>query len=295
MAINNQFQALLRAKIIGAIEAARAASTITHPGLKGTALEILVRDLFRPLLPSDIGVGTGQIIECASGKLSNQIDIILYDKSILPPVLFDEFTGIFPIEAVLYAIEVKTKLSRAGLVSAHEHAKNLHSFSYLPPREGLSSEHQCERVRSVVFALDSDLRGSSLTEPKRYKQIYGSDPIYLVALCVAGREYWYQYGDAWIGCAVEEKYDEVLGFLAGVTNTYRDVARSRGYPPLGRYISPTSADSKFSLFPTREATSLTLNGMRVTISDGPVALSEREVGAQPTPSDQGIDPDKPTP
>ena len=70
----------LGARVIGAIHSARAASSLTHQGVKGTALEILVRDLFRPLLPADIGVGTGQILDCASGRLSAQVDVVLYDK-----------------------------------------------------------------------------------------------------------------------------------------------------------------------------------------------------------------------
>ncbi|WP_414477702.1 DUF6602 domain-containing protein [Pandoraea pnomenusa] len=81
----NQYQAFLRAKISGAIAEARAASSIKHQGVKGTVLEILVARLFRPLLPSDIGIGSGQIIDKIHGSMSTQIDIILYDKSILPP------------------------------------------------------------------------------------------------------------------------------------------------------------------------------------------------------------------
>jgi hypothetical protein len=97
MADKNQYQAFLRAKIAGAIADARAASNLTHSGVKGSVLEILISKLFRPLLPSDIGVGTGQIIEQHSGRTSTQIDVILYDKSIVPPILFDESTGIFQL------------------------------------------------------------------------------------------------------------------------------------------------------------------------------------------------------
>jgi|APLak6261659701_1056019.scaffolds.fasta_scaffold15522_2 hypothetical protein len=86
MVNKNQYQALLRAKIKSAIEQARAASVFTHQGVKGAVLEILIGSLFRPLLPPDIGVGTGQIIDCYNSPMSRQIDIILYDSSILPPV-----------------------------------------------------------------------------------------------------------------------------------------------------------------------------------------------------------------
>jgi hypothetical protein len=77
MADKNQFQAILRARVISAIEHAKAAAGLTHQGVKGTVLEILVGQLFRPLLPADIGIGTGQIVESYTGRLSGQIDIIL--------------------------------------------------------------------------------------------------------------------------------------------------------------------------------------------------------------------------
>jgi hypothetical protein len=38
-------------------------------------------------------------------------------------------------------------------------------------------------------------------------------------------------------------FDEVLGFLAGVTNTYRIVAESRGHSALGDYVAPGDVKS----------------------------------------------------
>lgn len=45
-----------------AVDRARACSGIDHAGVKGTIREILVADLLRPLLPADIGIGTGNVI-----------------------------------------------------------------------------------------------------------------------------------------------------------------------------------------------------------------------------------------
>lgn len=239
----NQYQRFLRAKIKGAVEEACAASTLSHQGVKGTVLEILISKLFRPLLPSDVGVGTGQIIEQYGGTMSNQMDIILYDRSILPPALYDDSVGIFPIEAVLYAIEVKTTLTSSDLSRAHDAAAQLYKFRYLPGIQdvgGKDVHHSIERVRSVIFALNSDLSGNDLNEAQRYEKIYApkNDIPHLRAICVAGREYWYDDNEHWIGCPVEMEFDEVLGFIGGVTNTYRNVARSRHYPGLGNYIVP---------------------------------------------------------
>ncbi|WP_062609666.1 DUF6602 domain-containing protein [Caballeronia calidae] len=252
MADKNQYQAFLRAKVVGAIAEARAAKSLKHQGVKGTVLEILIAKLFRPLLPSDIGIGSGQVIDQMGGNMSTQIDIVLYDKSILPPALYDESTGIFPIEAVLYAIEVKTTLTAKDLAVAHDSAAALGSFGYLPGLEnsdGTPQHHTIQRVRNVVFALTSDLSGKALKECQRYEKIYKrkkQSPA-LAALCVVGREYSWDQGEHWIVYPGTENFDEVLSFIGGVTNSYKDIARSRHYPKLGNYLIPSS--SSLSLGP----------------------------------------------
>ncbi len=242
MAVKNQYQDLLRSKVASAITQAEAAAGFSHQGVKGSVLELLISQLFEPLLPADIGVGTGQIIDAYSGKMSGQIDIILYNKAILPPVLVDEKLGVFPIESVLYTIEVKTTLNATELRMAHESAKDLASnFGYLPGLKdeyGKEKHHSIEKLRSVVFALNSDLTGNGLNEAERYKKLYGEDTAHIRAICVAGKEYWYDNGNYWVGFKDGENFDEVLAFIGGVTNTYRTVSASRGQPCLGNYIVP---------------------------------------------------------
>ncbi len=234
----NVYQEILRSRVAGAVASARAANDISHAGLKGEVLEILIAELFSPLLPSDVGVGTGQIIECRSGRLSNQVDIVLYDRSVLPPLLFGRQKGIFPVESVLYAIEVKTTLTRSGLQAAHDHARDLDGFEYVVDAAG-----PVERVRSVIFALSTDLAAGGTSEIDRYKGIYGGEPPYLRALCVVDRGYWYDDGQKWLCYKLPRAFDEVLAFLGGVTNSYKMVGRSRGDPKLGQYIIPAEQSS----------------------------------------------------
>lgn len=242
MAVANQYQSVFRARVASALQQAMAAAELTHQGVKGSILEILIGSLFSPLLPSDIGVGSGQIIDSYSGILSNQIDIILYDKSILPPILYDSKLGIYPVESVLYAIEVKTALNATELQKAHSAAERLNTkFGYLSGRrdvKGNEVQHKIEKLRSVIFALKSDLTGTGITEAERYRKLYGASHAYIRAICVAGREYWYDNGTFWVGTTNHAQYDEVLAFIGGVTNTYRAVSSSRGQPCLGWYIIP---------------------------------------------------------
>jgi hypothetical protein len=114
----NAYKAIFRARAIHALAEAQAAAHLSHPGVKGKVREILVADLLRPLLPADLGIGSGQIIEAKTGRLSKEQDITLYDRSIVPPITFDVAHAIVPIEAVLYTIEVKSKLTKAELIKA---------------------------------------------------------------------------------------------------------------------------------------------------------------------------------
>ena len=238
--MENKYKELLRPRVKSAIEQALAVKkNIDHPGVKGKIVEILVKDLFLPLLPSDIGVGTGQIIESYKNLCSTEHDVILYDKSILPPVLFDGTTGLFPIESVLYTIEVKTTLTAQELKKSHEAAKKLREFRFLP---GLKDQNGKEvhgivaHPVSVIFGLSSDLTEGGKSEAERYKEIYGDEGPFIAAICVAGKEYWHEKSGSWFYHENPKEYDEVLSFIGGLMNTYKKVAESRGKPSLGYYV-----------------------------------------------------------
>jgi len=94
------YRDIIRARVQSAIEMARVVKAMPHGGTRGEIREILVRELFRPFLPSDIGVGTGQVID-HTGKVSRQTDIILFDRSLAPPIMLNESLGLFPIESCL--------------------------------------------------------------------------------------------------------------------------------------------------------------------------------------------------
>jgi len=259
----NKYRELFRAATHAALIHARAAKSLTHPGVKGEIVEILVRDLFRPLLPADVGVATGQIVECYSGRLSRQHDVILFDKSILPPILYEGAKGLIPIESVLHTIEVKTTLTAEGLRDAHEAAKQLLTFSYLPGQrdaQGRERHHAIEKARSAVFALDSDLSGGGMSEAERYRSIYRGDAPVLGAICVANREYWWEMHGAWIKIPGNERNDEILGFVAGVSNTYKWVALNRGLPNLGNYLMKEPDELIFIPSGTRPVVHLTCDG-----------------------------------
>jgi hypothetical protein len=107
------YRAMFKARVQAAVAMATAVKNApppaskVHPGVQGQIREILVRELFRPLLPPDIGVGTGQLIDRCN-NLSPETDIILFDRRLAPPMMLNESLGLFPIESCLFVVEVKT-------------------------------------------------------------------------------------------------------------------------------------------------------------------------------------------
>lgn len=238
--MNEKYKAMFRLRVATAIAAAKAVAEITHPVVKGRIREILVGDMFRPLLPADLGVGTGHIVG-SDGDISTEQDIVIYDRHILAPVLFGEGgLGLFPIECVLATVEVKTKMTATELRKAHDSAAAIHRFRYLPgEREKLTGRvlpHDVRNAIATVLALGTDLSCSGKEEIDRYREINpGPDPA-LRAICVSGRGYWYFKDGRWECHKADGQHDETCAFVVGLFDTFSVVGASRQQPNLAGYL-----------------------------------------------------------
>src|SRR5208282_2216102 len=112
------YRNLVVQRIRYALAAARAAQSLEHAGVKGTLREVLMADLFRPLLPADIGIASGVLISAFDEGQSAQQDIIVFDKRIIPPILFEQGPAVVPVESALVCIEIKSKLTATELRKA---------------------------------------------------------------------------------------------------------------------------------------------------------------------------------
>ena len=191
--MNKVYRDIVLSRVQAAIGAARAVTGVGHKGLKGQLREILVKDLFPPLLPTDIGLGTREIVT-EDDHHSDQQDIVMYDRRILPPVTLEQTTGIFPIESVLYAIEVKSILTAAELRSSHASATALSHLTYGPGKFDEDDQPICTEVAKLiytVFAFGTDLRVHEKSDLDRYCEILSGEPPAIKAICVVGSGYWY--------------------------------------------------------------------------------------------------------
>lgn len=241
---NKIFRDRFKQQIQAAILEAENASLVKNAGMAGHIREILVEKILRPALSPEVAIGTGKITD-VNGALSSQCDVIIYSPCIIPPILHDQRTGIFPVESCFYAIEVKSTLTAQAVRDAVQNAISLWSLHYLPGRPSPKSQPTVQHVSPVIpalFAFATDLSTEGKSEIDRYREYdvnADTGPI-IPVICVRGRGYWWfresEPGVKWIHHLATENYDEVIDFVGGVANTIPDKLVERGHPRLGNYL-----------------------------------------------------------
>jgi len=112
-------------QVVGLLRAgAKVSSTIsTHGDIIGDAREVLVRDILARLLPSNMVVGTGQIVD-SDERISKQIDIVIY-RGDFPVLRSFGSADVFLLEGVVAAIEVKSTLDKKNFLEALENCRSV--------------------------------------------------------------------------------------------------------------------------------------------------------------------------
>ena len=218
-------------RVQSALAAASHAAAIKHPGLKGEVREILVRELLRPLLPPTFAFGTGKVVD-HQGNESAQMDVVVYDRAVLPPMLFSDsaLTGLFPVEACVYAVEVKSQATAGAWRDSVTKAKLLAGLAYLPDIYG----NERPRAIPMLFAFATNLRSGATAQGEltRWKSATPTSapdvapPLGVV--CVAGQGYgvWFPHKPYdWMNAPGDNS--EIVQWMIGVSNTlYEAVGRS---------------------------------------------------------------------
>ena len=98
---------------------AEFAGLLEHNVTIGQLREFFTKNVLTRFLPSNLTVGSGQVISTNEEQISKQIDIIIYDNN-FPKFSFtgDPDNSLYPIEGVHATIELKTELYENGLKEA---------------------------------------------------------------------------------------------------------------------------------------------------------------------------------
>lgn len=88
-----------------------------HAAEFGTYREAILQNFIRTCIPARLDQGTGFLIN-ATGGISTQADVVVYDRTAIPRVESSEHQRFFPVEGVCAIGEVKSVLTRMQLREA---------------------------------------------------------------------------------------------------------------------------------------------------------------------------------
>ncbi|WP_224554325.1 DUF6602 domain-containing protein [Pectobacterium versatile] len=244
--LNTKYSAYIRQKIQSAKESADILSAdIENNGIAGSIKEIALQKCLMPFLTQSYKAGNGKIIDSFQ-KTSSQIDILLYHKKVAPPILINSELGLYPIECVKYAFEIKSKLTATEIKDSIEKFKSVAALNSFPSKKNNGEMVFGDRPTTVLFAFNSDITGSEI---KRYIKYDNSSTPACMALCVLGKGYWF-YQNGWYGYESDGSlpaYSEFCMFIAGLMNTLsREETSIKPFNP-GCYL--TSEDVFFKKVP----------------------------------------------
>lgn len=189
----NEITQILITKIRSALEEADSLNPLDHTGTKGRMREALISRILTSLVPPTWSVETGIVCSSDGDALntqSGQEDIIIYDRSILPPIFEEAEQRIIPIESVLAIVEVKSQVAAEDIEQAISHSLALKNLNNTWGTNGLKGfKKGFEYPTYNIFGLSSTLTGKDKTEWERIIEKHSSlsvnKPV-INSICVKG-------------------------------------------------------------------------------------------------------------
>ena len=161
-----------------------------------------MQELIEPFLPSSWGVSTG-IVVCSDGTettkgQSGQEDVIIYDPSLLPPLLRRSEQVIVPIEAVLAIVEVKSVLGASDFSQAVKHSSEIrampNSLKINPNEQSMLKQFRYPLYH--LYGFSSDISGEEKTEWDRLIEAHEKNGIsapVLNSVCCSNTQLYVQH------------------------------------------------------------------------------------------------------
>jgi hypothetical protein len=221
------------ALIKGLIAESKALKTFDQTTVKGRLIELFTSRLLSRFLTSQFGVGSGVIIN-QIGKRSSQIDIIIYDTRILPPFIEEQNIGVYPIEAVLAAIEVRSRVDKSTIKKYAKKVAKLYEEVYDP-----TCSWYYDYQEYLPFYCLVGFNENGLFKKQDFNQIrdwMANNVKPLFGVCIINNLSWLHVCTEKGGLhLVDENNEETKAFVAILLDNIRTVSQRR-YLHLTRHI-----------------------------------------------------------
>lgn len=206
----------VEARMTSALALSRA--MFAHLGIRGGYVENEFREMLAKNLPRSLAVGTGEVIDF-SGARSGQMDALVVNEE--QPFQFGlHESGVYIVEGVSAAGEIKSKLTTDRLTEAIEHGarfKALRAFPSGQPGRMFALPTDVRRFYECppffVFAFETDIKPETLID-----RLVEPDPIRVAgsattftpvdAVFVLGRGLALDYGDGHGGLNLRLRKDD---------------------------------------------------------------------------------------
>ena len=134
-------------------------SNIHHPTTKGNVSEVSWLNMLNEYLPNRYAVKNAFVID-SRGELSEQIDIVLFDRQ-YSPFLFNQDGAIYvPAESVYAVFEVKPSLNKETIEYAGGKASSVRRLfrtsAAIPYAGGVYPPKQLHEIMAGILTLDCD-------------------------------------------------------------------------------------------------------------------------------------------
>lgn len=246
--MNSYYRKILDSQIKKGLADAKSAIELKHPYLTGRLREIVLHELIQPMLNNNFSIGNGKIVDYI-GNMSGEIDLCIYSKNLHPPVFFSssDKMGIFPIESVLNAIEVKSEFNLANLKDAFLKFKKLDTelivSAAFHDEKGDVLPTYFIKPHYSLFTFDSRLKNYS---PEKILEMYSKidenwkDYPLIASICIANRGWLCNTSQGWVHKSYDKDHncnEEIIGFLSTLVNDLPRIEESRGNPRIGYYLT----------------------------------------------------------
>lgn len=242
-----------------------------HPSGVGDDREYAMMDVLREVLPQRYGADKGRLFD-AVGAISNELDIIIYEKDELFLGLDVGGRKLIPIESVYGVIEVKSRLDKDNYTAAIstlrsiEHLRRFYRWN--DQLTHLTDDNQ-SKIDSGVLATQGHLNVGVVwsaivtfdgVSDQALASYLADAPDHLVFVCMPGRQFitkWVTTHTGFKGLRVGE---ESLGlFTLGVLELLGTNTRKRYFSPSltryrERFVSDLGSMDAWSLKATKEDT-----------------------------------------
>lgn len=157
----------------------RIRTIMPHPVSKGDANERAWNDLFNTYLPARYRSDKAHVVD-SEGAISQQIDVVIYDRQYSPFILHYEGEMIIPAESVYAVFEAKQSANLKNVRYAHEKVRSVRALKPtslpIPHAGGIYPAKQLAPIYGGLLTFESDWNpalGDSLLDALKEDQKEG--------------------------------------------------------------------------------------------------------------------------